>query len=243
MKPYFIREEYSKNTKIIIDGEFDEYIYLIINGTMGITKSVKRIKNLKERFDNNDLLKHVKYIILEKGYVGDIFGIYSALKHQKNNYTVIVLSEKAAVYKISKAHCLYYFGGSSGLIPEVLRGLDTVQQISLHTKLEGLEKSNFSNEFEYIIECSSEEFNEIQNQNLNGIHIILNHYSNNKKIIDETPIENNIKDAWKELENLGSELNEIKQNLLKPKNILAGVNTNKLDLLNKMKNQNEDSCN
>lgn len=125
------------------------------------------------------------------------------MKHHKNNYTVKVLSEKAEVYKISKAHCLYYFGGSSGVIPEALRGIDTMQQVSLEYKLDFLSHAPDVRNFEFLSD---------------------NHSTANKKVIDESVIVNNIKDSWKEMEKLGSRLDDFKSNLFK-------TNTAKKDLL------------
>lgn len=64
IKNYFSREVYNKDTRIITDGEFDEFVYILIKGSVGIVKSVKKIKRLADKinFDNN---KHLKYINLE----------------------------------------------------------------------------------------------------------------------------------------------------------------------------------
>jgi hypothetical protein len=122
-----------------------------------------------------------------------------------------VLSEKAEVYKISKANLLFYFGGSMGVIPESLKGMDTVQQICFATKIEYLEGENDIKRFEYI-EGDIEK---------------------NKNTVDETEIVNSIKDAWKDLEGLGSKLSDIKAQLLnKP-------NNNKENILTRMKKEEE----
>lgn len=239
MKQYFMRQEYNKNTRLLIDGEYDEFIYIVINGTVGMIKGVRRFQNLVNYFnEKTEIMENSlvpRYLILEKFSRGDIFGAYSALKHQKNNYSVIVLSDKAEVYKISKAHCLFYFGGSSGIIPENLRGQDTVLQHSLQIKLENLEKSE---NFEFLkMEDFIFESNTATTQD-SKYYIVNSHVTNSGKPIDETNIENNLKDAWKELENLGDELNSFKQSLLKPK-ASAASNVRQLDLLNKMKTENE----
>jgi glycyl-tRNA synthetase (class II) len=127
------------------------------------------------------------------------------------------------VYKISKAHCLYYFGGSSGIIPEALRGTDSAQQTSLNYKLDFLEKCEDTESmfrFTYLNE---------ENENTIQAH----------KPIDESVIENNLKNAWKELENLGSKITQFKDNLLnktthglfnKPNDIFAKPKTNTSDV-------------
>jgi CRP-like cAMP-binding protein len=251
LRNFFIREEYYKGGKIFNDSEYDEYIYLVINGSLGVAKSVRKIKNFKDKFSthgrrvynslnsssnqelsltlndslacNANSVDNLKYVILDKFTRGDVFGAYSALKHQKNNYTVIVLSERTQVYKISKAHCLYYFGGSSGIIPEALRGTDSAQQTSLNYKLDFLEKCEDTESiyrFTYLNE---------ENENTIQAH----------KPIDESVIENNLKNAWKELENLGSKITQFKDNLLnkttpglfnKPNDIFAKPKTNTSDV-------------
>ncbi len=59
--------------------------------------------------------------------------------------------------------------------------------------------------------------------------------NNTKKEIDESEIENTIKDSWKELENLSSKISDIKAQLLnKPK---------KENVLNKFRKEEEIECN
>lgn len=48
LKEYFFRFEYTKGMKLFIDGEFDEYVYIILQGTCAAVKKVKRIQGLKE---------------------------------------------------------------------------------------------------------------------------------------------------------------------------------------------------
>jgi len=243
LKPFFIREEHYRGNKILIDSEYDEYLYLVINGTLGIAKSIKKVKNLKEKFSRNleesnshamsEILDrknseftpgNFKYVILEKFTKGDVFGAYSALKHHKNNYSVIVLSERAQLYKISKAHCIYYFGGSSGIITETLRGIDNTQQSSIQYKIDFLENSDNLSLIKRFLFIGDEEETHIP-----------------KKTIDESHIENKLKDAWKELENLGSKISQFKENLLN-KNT-SGTALKQVDLFAKPKaNTNEPEC-
>jgi CRP-like cAMP-binding protein len=222
LKGYFIREKYKKNSKILIDGEYDEFCYVIIKGEVGVTKLTKKFKNLRENFDIK-----AKYVIVEKFSRGDVFGIYSALKHQKNNYSVIALSDEVEVYKISKTHCLYYFGGSMGIIPEALKGTDNIQQISIQHKLEHLSHPGITfdeiTSFQYIFEHDNED------------------YTTNKLIIDESVIENYIKDAWKDVENLESKISQFKADLLKGNTRSGGKN---IDVFSKMKKEEDNSgCN
>lgn len=216
LKPFFIREEHFKGHKILIDSEYDEFVYLVINGTLGVAKLIKKIKNLKEKIsrnleeNNSHLISGIldrkksefnpwnsKYVVLEKFKKGDVFGAYSALKHHKNNHSVIVLSERAQIYKLSKAHCIYYFGGSTGIIPETLRGIDNTQQSSIQYKIDFLENSNDISLITRFLFIGDDEETSMP-----------------KKTIDESVIENKLKDAWKDLENLGSKISQFKENLL-----------------------------
>lgn len=227
LKSFFIREEHYIGNKILNDTEYDEYIYLVINGNLGVAKSIKKIKNLKETMmdeTNDNFNVKNRYVVLEKFNKGDLFGAYSALKHQKNNYTVLVLSDKAEIYKLSKAHCLLYFGGSAGIIPEALRGIDTCQQLSLNHKINYLERCHNPeaiSKFTFFIEEHHNSYN-------------------SKKPIDESIIENNLKNAWKELENLGSKISQFKDSLL---NKNTGSSLNKQNILfSKPKSNVEVEC-
>lgn len=62
LRSYFVREEYDKNYRLLIDGQFEENIYLIINGEFGCVKSTKRI-NLQLDEEHN---ANTKYVVLEK---------------------------------------------------------------------------------------------------------------------------------------------------------------------------------
>ena len=108
---FFIREKYTQYSKVFIDGEYDEFIYLIIRGEIGVCKKPNKIDLPSVGIDDN----LVNYIVLEKYRRGEIFGGYSALKNKKCNYTALALSEVTEVYKISKSHLLFYFGGNNNL--------------------------------------------------------------------------------------------------------------------------------
>jgi len=195
---------------------------LVNRGTVGCLKTVSKIHNLKDKLCSlNEAHSHTSHVVLERFKRGDIFGIYSALKHQKNNYTAVALSEKVSLYKIAKAHILLYFKGSSGTIPETLRGIDTVQQNSLKEKLDFLgraseENAHILNKFEY--KCYKE-----------------GDLTDPKIVVDETQINNYLKDAWKELENVGTKVQDFKNTLFnKPvKNDTAAAS----NILNKIKEQ------
>lgn len=66
LKPYFIKEDYTQNYKIFHDNEFDEFVYLVIKGTIGCIKTITKIPNLKEKLSNEEGLSTSSHIILEK---------------------------------------------------------------------------------------------------------------------------------------------------------------------------------
>ena len=215
MKNYFIKEEYERYTKIITDGDYDEFVYIVVSGNLAVVKSIDKIKNLKEKLITNNELKDKRYVILDELSKGDVFGIYSAIKHHKNNHTVLVTSEKAEVYKIMKAHCLLYFGGYFGTIPEALKGIDCIQQNNLKNKLNLMDRADFQNiiSLKYVDESCK-------------------NYDNHRKVIDESEINNILKDAWKELENLSSKISDFKNNLFK-----NNETKEKIELLEKLKKE------
>lgn len=52
-KEFFFKFEYTKGSKIFLDGELDDYVYIIKNGSCVATKKVKRINGLKEYLQEN----------------------------------------------------------------------------------------------------------------------------------------------------------------------------------------------
>jgi signal-transduction protein with cAMP-binding, CBS, and nucleotidyltransferase domain len=65
LKEYFFRFEYVKGNKIIIDGEFDEYIYIILKGSCAAIKKIKRVPGLKENLSVNGI-SDATHVVLEK---------------------------------------------------------------------------------------------------------------------------------------------------------------------------------
>lgn len=218
MKNYFIKEEYGKYTKIITDGDYDEFVYIIVSGNLALVKSVEKLKNLREKLILNNEITNKRYVVLDELSKGDVFGIFSAIKHHKNNHTVLVTSEKAEVYKIMKAHCLLYFGGYFGTIPEALKGIDCIQQNNLLNKLNFIDRLDFPNI-----------------KSLKFIDETIKHYDTRKKIIDESEINNNLKDAWRELENLSNKISDFKNNLLK-----NNETKEKMELLERLKKEEKE---
>lgn len=94
------------------------------------------------------------------------------------------------------------FGGSGGDIPEALRGIDSSQQISLLYKFNFLENDSDCNKI-------LQSFRYMPDDNA----------GNAKRTVNESEIKNTVKDAWKELESLGSKINDFKTNLFKPKTV------------------------
>jgi hypothetical protein len=107
---------------------------------------------------------------------------------------------------------LLYFGGSSGTLPSSLRGLDSVQQNSLKDKIEFLSQ----NSHEKIEEFKKFEFKR-QKEDLGN---------EPKLTVDETQINNYLKEAWKELENLDAKVANFKTNIMKGNTMKPEVPSN-----------------
>ena len=216
---YFDRVKYNIHSKIILKDEYNEYIYLIITGKIGFCLRPKLIFDSNDLNNNNDILNK-DYIILEFLSKGEIFGINSALKSQKNFYTVITLSDNVEVYRISKGNLLFYFGGNNGILPINLKALGDLQDESCRIKIDYLKKFDINNN------------KEVNDSLINKFTLSLNddeRLVRNKKIkknenyfiIDEDMIKNNLFEAWKSCENLGNKISEFKSKLL------GGKTTNK----------------
>jgi CRP-like cAMP-binding protein len=209
---YFDRVKYNIHSKIILKDEYNEYIYLIITGKIGFCLRPKLIFDSNDLNNNNDILNK-DYIILEFLSKGEIFGINSALKSQKNFYTVITLSDNVEVYRISKGNLLFYFGGNNGILPINLKALGDLQDESCRIKIDYLKKFDINNN------------KEVNDSLINKFTLTLNddeRLVRNKKIkknenyfiIDEDMIKNNLFEAWKSCENLGNKISEFKSKLL-----------------------------
>lgn len=223
MLQFFIREKFHMEDKLFVYGEFDEYVYVIINGEVGVGKKASRLWQpsvISGNDDNSNLITAIninEYIIIEKFKRGDLFGGYSALKYHKCNYTAIGLTPEAEVYKISKSHILYYFGGNSGFIPKSLKAIDTMQQVSHQMKIEFIQKNK---------SLSSNELTHIEIGKTNPL--------NQTKIIDETKVENVLFEAWKSLKDLDSKVSAFKTSLLK-----GETNQKQVDIFSKLNETSE----
>lgn len=62
----FMKLEYSHGSKLLVDGEYDEFVYLIVNGECVALKSMKRIRNLKEITGKSQIDENKSHIVIEK---------------------------------------------------------------------------------------------------------------------------------------------------------------------------------
>jgi len=213
---YFDRVKFNLHSKIILKDEYNEYIYLLIKGQVGLCLRPKALFNSNNLNDNANILNN-DYIILECLSKGDVFGINSALKGQKNFYSVITLSEDVEVYRIVKGNLLFYFGGSNGILPVNLKALGDLQDESCRIKIEYLKN----------LDINKNDVMDSLNNNYGLIFGEKEKLMKNKKIkknenyfiIDEDSIKNNLFEAWKSCENLGNKISEFKSKLLGGKTI------------------------
>ena len=239
---YFERVKFNKHSKIFLKDEYNEYVYLIIKGQVAFCARPKTLFHM-DKIDkdkiNDDLIAEVNlnilnndYIIIDKFSRGDVFGINTALKGQKSFCTVVTLTENVEVYRIVKGNLLFYFGGSSGILPVSLKALGDLQDESCQLKIEYFKSIDFSKK-------------EIQNLLKEKFTLMFDgkeKLSKNKKIkknenyfiIDENSIKNTLFEAWKSFENLGSKISDFKAKLLggnkpKKKNIFGEAIEEKKD--------------
>ena len=204
---YFERVKFNLHSKIILKDEYNEYIYLIMKGKVGFCVKPKFLFDTnKAELINND------YIILEQLSKGDIFGINSALKGQKNFYTIITLTENVEVYRILKGNLLFYFGGSNGALNVNLKSIGDLQDESCHIKIDYLKKLDINNNEVVNILNNKYTLKFDENEKLTKNKKIKK--NENYFIIDEDSINNNLFEAWKSCENLGNKISEFKNKLL-----------------------------
>ena len=231
---YFERIKFNKHSKIILKDEYNEYVYLIMKGTVAFCmrpKGLFHMDKIDKNLINDDLVSEINsniysndYIILDKLSKGDVFGINSALKGQKSFYTVVTLTDNVEVYRILKGNILFYFGGSSGILPVSLKALGSLQDDSCHLKIEYLKSINFAKKD--IQSLLKDKFSLLFDKNEKLTKNKKIKKGENYFIIDENSINNNLFEAWKAYENLGSKISEFKSKLLgdtksKKKNIFG----------------------
>jgi len=208
LKEYFFKFEYLKGTKLFVDGEFDEYVYIILSGQCGSMKKVKRINGLKEKLAAEGQEK--SHVILELYERGDVIGAYSALKNYKCNTTIEVLSDKLEVYRIFKGDIINLLGGINGKVSEAIKAIDNTQQVGFNIKLRFLEKCVEANIWEGISKFSF--FDSVTQPQAKPRHI------------DESNIVNVLQEALKssEASKVNNKINDLKASLI-PKGGLGGL--------------------
>ena len=231
---YFERVKFNRHSKIILKDEYNEYVYLIIKGQIAFCvrpKGLFHMDKIDKNLINDDLITEINtnifnndYIMIDKLSRGDVFGINSALKGQKSFCTIVTLTENVEVYRIFKGNILFYFGGSGGILPVSLKALGTLQDESCQLKIEYLKSIDFTKR--EIISLLKDKFSLKfdNNEQLRKNKKIKK--GENYFIIDENSIKNNLFEAWKSFENLGSKISEFKSKLLgekpaKKKNIFG----------------------
>ena len=74
LKERFVKLECNKGAKIIVDGEYDEFITFIVEGECVAIKNIKKIKNLKEVLTKNKK-DNITHVVIEK-YSKTNYNIY-----------------------------------------------------------------------------------------------------------------------------------------------------------------------
>jgi CRP-like cAMP-binding protein len=214
---YFDRVRFKLHSKIILKDEYNEYIYLIIKGQVGLCLRPKVLFNFNNLNNDKTNILNNDYIILEHLSKGEVFGINSALKGQKNFYTVITLSEDVEVYRIVKGNLLFYFGGSNGILPVNLKALGDLQDESCRIKIEYLKNLDINRNDE--VDSLNNNYGLIFGDNEKIMKNKKIKKNENYFIIDEDSIKNNLFEAWKSCENLGNKISEFKSKLLGGKTV------------------------
>ena len=214
---YFDRARFKLHSKIILKDEYNEYIYLIIKGQVGLCLRPKVLFNFNNLNNDKTNILNNDYIILEHLSKGEVFGINSALKGQKNFYTVITLSEDVEVYRIVKGNLLFYFGGSNGILPVNLKALGDLQDESCRIKIEYLKNLDINRND--VVDSLNNNYGLIFGDNEKIMKNKKIKKNENYFIIDEDSIKNNLFEAWKSCENLGNKISEFKSKLLGGKTV------------------------
>ena len=183
---YFERIKYKKSEIILNKNNFNDYIYLIISGEIGVCLNYNDIILNPIKDKNNE------YLLLEKINKGDIIGINSAIDGIKNKYYFIILSEEAEFYRISKEDILYYYNYDNELILDI-KSIGDLQDMAFDNKINYL-KNNINNK-------------DIINKYIINIEIKNNVFS----LVYEEPIDNILYQKWRNVK-LG--LDEMKNKLI-----------------------------
>ena len=186
---FFERIKYKKFDIILNQNNYNDYIYIIISGEIGLCLNYNDIlsnSNINKENENN-------YILLEKLCKGDFIGINSSIEGIKNKYNCFVLSDEAEFYRISKEDLLYYYNYNNELIFNI-KAIGNLQEIAMNNKINFLKKNINEKDIinKFIINIESKK-------------------SNNYALVDEDPIDNILYQKWRNVK-LG--LDEMKNKLL-----------------------------
>jgi CRP-like cAMP-binding protein len=187
---FFEHIKYKKFDIILSKNNFNDYIYIIISGEIGLCLNYKDLfgnSNINKENNNDD------YILLEKLSKGDIVGINSTIEGVKNKYNSIVLSDEAEFYRISKEDLLYYYNYNNELIFNI-KSIGNLQDMAMNNKINFLKKNINEKDIinKFIINIESKK-------------------NNNYVLIYEDPIDNILYQKWRNVK-LG--LDEMKNKLL-----------------------------
>jgi len=163
---YFERIKYKKSEIILNKNNFNDYIYLIISGEIGVCLNYNDIILNPIKDKNNE------YLLLEKINKGDIIGINSAIDGIKNKYYFIILSEEAEFYRISKEDILYYYNYDNELILDI-KSIGDLQDMAFDNKINYLKNNinnkNIINKYKMNIELKNNAFSLVYEEPIDNI--------------------------------------------------------------------------
>ena len=194
---YFERIKSKKFDIVLNKNKFNDYIYLIISGDVGLCLDFEDIlkNNNDVNMSNND-----NYIIIEKFTKGDIIGINSALEGNKNKCNCIILSEEAEFYRITKEDLLYFFNKKDLFGDELILNIKSIgdlQNMSINNKITFLKNNSNDNELinKFVINIDKNNLKE----------------NSTYEIVYDEPIDNILYQKWRNVK-LG--LDEMKNKLI-----------------------------
>ena len=194
---YFERIKSKKFDIVLNKNKFNDYIYLIISGDVGLCLDFEDIlkNNNDVNMNNND-----NYIIIEKFTKGDIIGINSALEGNKNKCNCIILSEEAEFYRITKEDLLYFFNKKDLFGDELILNIKSIgdlQNMSINNKITFLKNNSNDNELinKFVINIDKNNLKE----------------NSTYEIVYDEPIDNILYQKWRNVK-LG--LDEMKNKLI-----------------------------
>ena len=83
VKDRFMKMIYFKGSKINIDGEYDDYIYLIISGECQALKTIKKVNNLNELLNNKGVLDKTHIVL-------DVYSKFYIFLKYNNSYLITI---------------------------------------------------------------------------------------------------------------------------------------------------------